>query len=148
RFALPTLLEEPGYYQFQARITVPPGEDRFARNNVALASVQIAGKGKTLLVVDPRGDRGDHEKLAQALLQAQREVETVPGEGFPRDPLQLLPYDSIVFVNVGRHALDEAQMQAAHDAVFDQGSGFLMLGGQNGFGPGGYNRTPIERLLP
>jgi uncharacterized membrane protein len=62
--------------------------------------------------------------------------------------MALLPVDCIVFADVPRDALDMVQMQAAHDAVRDQGTGFLMLGGGNSFGPGGWHRTPVEDLLP
>jgi len=39
------------------------------------------------------------------------------------------------------------QMQAVRDAVYNQGMGFLMVGGANSFGPGGYNRTKVEEAL-
>ena len=54
----------------------------------------------------------------------------------------------IVFANVPRDSIDVAQMQAVRDAVHQQGIGFLMIGGKNSYGPGGYNRTPIEETLP
>ena len=34
------------------------------------------------------------------------------------------------------------------DAVFNLGVGFLMVGGKNSFGPGGYHRTAVEEALP
>ncbi|MBL4700824.1 MAG: VWA domain-containing protein, partial [Phycisphaeraceae bacterium] len=40
------------------------------------------------------------------------------------------------------------QMQAMRDAVFHQGSGFIMVGGDQSFGPGGYHHTLIEEILP
>ena len=40
------------------------------------------------------------------------------------------------------------QLQAVRDAVFNIGVGFLMVGGKNSFGPGGYHRTAVEEALP
>ncbi|MFN9973740.1 MAG: VWA domain-containing protein, partial [Phycisphaerae bacterium] len=39
-------------------------------------------------------------------------------------------------------------MDAIADFVRRDGGGFLMLGSDQSFGPGGYFQTPIEELLP
>ena len=59
-----------------------------------------------------------------------------------------MPYDSVVFVNVPADAFDVIQLEAVKTAVYSQGLGFLMIGGENSFGPGGYHRTAIEETLP
>lgn len=38
-------------------------------------------------------------------------------------------------------------MQAMHDAVFNEGTGFLMVGGARSFGPGGYHKTIVEEAV-
>jgi len=43
----------------------------------------------------------------------------------------------VVFVNVPADAVTQQQQQALRDAVYDLGTGFLMVGGANGYGPGG-----------
>ena len=53
-----------------------------------------------------------------------------------------------LFVNAGADLFDPVQFKAVHDAVKDLGLGFLMVGGRNSFGPGGYHKTPIEEVLP
>jgi uncharacterized membrane protein len=45
-------------------------------------------------------------------------------------------------------AFDAVQLQALRDAVYQQGTGFLMLGGPNSYGPGGYHRSVVEEALP
>ena len=62
--------------------------------------------------------------------------------------MSLMPYDCVVFVNVPADSFDPVQMQSLRDAVYNQGIGFLMVGGKNSFGPGGYHRTPVEEALP
>ena len=148
RFVVPIHLTRPGFYEYRAEVEVPPERDSWTRNNVAISQLYIEGQGMILVVTDPEGDARDEAPLVDALVRSRRQVQVASAYSFPRERLALLPYDCIVFVNVPRDALDEVQIQAAHDAVYTQGSGFLMLGGQNGFGPGGYHRTQIEDLLP
>jgi uncharacterized membrane protein len=66
----------------------------------------------------------------------------------PGTTVQLLAYDCIVFVNVPVGAFDSVQLEAVHDAVYNVGVGFIMVGGANSFGPGGYHRTVVEKALP
>jgi uncharacterized membrane protein len=59
-----------------------------------------------------------------------------------------MPYDCIIFANVASDAFDVVQLKAVRDAVFNLGIGFMMVGGENSFGPGGYHRTVVEEALP
>ncbi len=148
RIVLPIYLREPGYYEYIATIEVPRGKDGWKENNIAINYLFLRGKGKVLLVTDPEGQPLDVTALATALRQAKRSVELRSAYAMPRDAMSLLPYDCIVFVNVPREMLDQVQLQAVHDAVYNQGVGFLMVGGKNSFGPGGWHRSVIEQILP
>ena len=155
RYDLPMELKTAGYLEYQA--TIEPADDPahpeekqdwLPQNNRADGYLYIEGKGKVLLVTDPSGTKEEWKALQGALDHAEREVEVIPALNVPRDALSLLPYDSIILCNVERFALDEAQMQAMHDAVFNEGTGLLMVGGARSFGPGGYHKTVIEDALP
>jgi hypothetical protein len=148
RFSLPVRLKQNGYYEYTARIAVPTGTDSWQHNNTAISFLYLKGQGSVLLVTDDVGDPKDWQQLERALLAGERKVERKSAFEVPRTSLALLPYDCIVFVNVGRDSFDDAQLQAVHDAVYTQGSGFLMVGGPNSFGPGGYQRSVIEKALP
>ncbi len=148
RFVLPFRLRGAGHYEYAASIEVPPGRDGWKENNVAVGSLFLKGEGKVLLVTDPGGDMRDWESLARALRAAPCVVEEKRADEFPRDPLTLLAYDAVIFANTPADAFDAVQLQALRDAVFNQGTGFLMVGGPNAFGPGGWNRTPVEEALP
>ncbi|HZJ16007.1 MAG TPA: VWA domain-containing protein, partial [Chthoniobacteraceae bacterium] len=148
RFTLPLYLREPGYYEYLARIEPRTGEDGWAENNVAIGDVYLKGEGKVLVVTDARGDRRDFESLVGALKAAERVVQERMAYEFPRDALSLLPYDLVIFPNVPADAFDAVQLQALRDAVYQQGTGFLMLGGPNSYGPGGYHRSVVEEALP
>jgi uncharacterized membrane protein len=148
RYSLPLRLRSPGYYEYLARIEVPPGRDGWAENNVAVSHLYLEGEGRVLLVTDPAGDARDWTELARALKAAERVVERVGSFDFPRDAMSLMPYDCVVLSNVPADAFDAVQQEALRSAVFNQGTGFIMVGGRNSFGPGGYNRTPVEEALP
>ena len=148
RFTLPLYLREPGYYEYLARIESPKDEDGWAENNVAIGDVYLRGEGKVLVVTDAKGDARDWETLVAALKEAERVVQVQMAYEFPRDALSLLPYDLVIFPNVPADSFDAVQLTALRDAVYQQGTGFLMLGGPNSYGPGGYHRSVIEEALP
>jgi Ca-activated chloride channel homolog len=148
RYDIPIYLRQAGYYEYKASVIVDEGEDQLAQNNTAVSYIFVEGEGKVLLVTDPVGKDDDWQTLRRAMLEGKRAVETLDAYSFPRDPLALMPYDCVIFCNVPHDAFDADQTQALHDAVYNQGIGFLMVGGQNSFGPGGYHRTLVEKVLP
>ncbi|MGZ0173709.1 MAG: VWA domain-containing protein [Planctomycetales bacterium] len=148
QFSLPIRVGEAGYYEYQAAIEMPEGEDNLSQNNAAENFLFVEGTGRVLIVTAPRGDSREWQPLADSITRNGRIVEQKDAYGFPDSTLALMPYDSVVFVNVPVNALVPAQMRALHNAVRDVGIGFLMVGGPDSFGPGGYHRTPIEEALP
>lgn len=148
RYDVPIYLRAPGYYEYKALIKPAQGQDHLEENNEAVSYIYVEGEGKALLVTDPLGDQRDWEALQQAIIEGERAVEVMDAYDFPRDPLSLMPYDCVIFCNAPHDAFDSVQLQALHDAVYNQGLGFLMVGGENSYGPGGYHRTVVEDLLP
>ena len=148
RYSVPITLRSAGYYEYRATIEVPKSDDRRVENNVAVNYIFVEGEGKVLLVKDSTGDERDWERLERAIREGERAVEVINGKDLPDDAASLLPYDAIIFCNVPHDEFDVRQMQAVRDAVYNLGAGFLMTGGANSFGPGGYHRTVIEEILP
>lgn len=149
RVDIPIYLNAPGYYEYTARLVTEEGEDGRTENNEAKGYIYVEGEGKALIVVDPlREDDRDFERLQQAIKASERDVEVVESFDFPRDPLSLMPYDCVVFANVPQDAFDVVQLDSLRDAIYNQGIGFIMTGGENSYGPGGYHRTVIEEALP
>ena len=70
-----------------------------------------------------------------------------PG-AFPRTLQELAGYDGVVVSDVPAHQFSDESMSLIRDYVEQLGGGFVMVGGQNSFGVGGYYRTPIEDVLP
>jgi uncharacterized membrane protein len=148
RYVVPIKLREPGYYEYSATIETPTGADQLKQNNTVLNYLYVKGEGRVMVVRDSAGKAQDWQSLVAALKAEQRLVDVFTAEQFPRDALSLMPYDAVIFVNVAADSFDPVQFKAVHDAVRDLGVGFLMVGGRNSFGPGGYNKTPIEDVLP
>ena len=148
RFSLPLPQRGPGYYEYAATIEVPKGEDGWTENNLAMGDLYLKGEGKVLVITDARGDSREWEPLVAALKKAERIVQVRMSYEVPRDPLSLLPYDLIIIPNAPADGFDAMQMTAIHDAIYNQGAGFIMLGSRETFGPGGYNRSKIEDALP
>jgi Ca-activated chloride channel homolog len=148
RISMPIKVDAPGYYEYEARIEVPSSKDYRSENNTVRNYLYIDGPGRILIVTDPLGNAREWQYVQQALEQGDREVEVLDATSMPQDPLSLMPYDAILFANVPADALLGIQIQAVHDAVRNLGIGFMMLGGPNSFGPGGYQNSPIEDCLP
>jgi uncharacterized membrane protein len=66
----------------------------------------------------------------------------------PQTLEDLLSFDAFVLSNVAADRLSNRQMQMIRSYVQDFGGGFVMLGGDQSFGLGGYYATPIEEVLP
>ncbi len=148
RFTFPIHLRSAGYYEYSATVVVDQGQDSWKENNTVLNYLFVEGEGKVLVVTDPRGNLADYDSLVRAIRESERVVEIRNAYEFPRDALSLMAYDVVVFVNVGVEAFDVVQLGAVQDAVENLGVGFLMVGGPNSFGPGGYRKTVIEEILP
>lgn len=148
RYVLPIYLRTAGFYEYEASIHPPSERDGWQRNNRAISYLHLKGEGKVLVVTDPGGDKRDWGSLVASMRRSERDVEVREAYEFPTEPLSLLPYDCIMFVNAPADTFAITQLQAVHDAVFHQGTGFIMVGGENSYGPGGFHRTAVEDMLP
>lgn len=147
RFKIPILVTEPGYYEYAARIEIAPDLDNRAENNEVRNYLYLEGPGRVLLVTGDGGD-GEFRFLQQALAQGERQVDVRSALEFPYDPLELMPYDAVIFADVSADLLLATQIQAMHDAIRNLGVGFLMVGGPGSFGPGGWQGSPVADALP
>lgn len=68
--------------------------------------------------------------------------------GFPKDAETLFQYDAIVIDDLEAGFFTEDQKSLLQQFVSLRGGGLLMLGGQESFGGGQYDRTQIGEMLP
>lgn len=68
--------------------------------------------------------------------------------GFPGEALDLFQYDALILDDIEADFFTADQQQLVRDFVSRRGGGLLMLGGQESFRRGEYDRTPIGEILP
>jgi uncharacterized membrane protein len=142
-FAYRQALETTGIHVYQAAIEAPG--DTIEENNRAVGTVVVRGKPKILLADK---DLAHARSLAAALRSQHLEVTVVDARQVPRDVRGFQPYDGLILSNVSSLHLTRTQMSHIRDYVRDHGGGLLMIGGEESFGLGAYQRTPIEEALP
>ena len=128
---------------YEVSVAVP--DDSTAGNNRKRIALVHAGRPK-VLVIDR--DPQQAEPMAEALRGADFDVETRPPGGLPADIEEFEAFDLVVFSEAPAADFSEDQMKAMETWVKNFGGGFLMLGGEESFGAGGYFRTPVAGMLP
>lgn len=119
--------------------------DPIASNNEGLALVDVRGRLRVLYV---EGDAAEGQYLIQAMEKEGILLELCAAGAIPKSAQELSGYDAVILSDVPAHKVGENAMVAIRDYVDKLGGGFIMLGGPNSFGVGGYYRTPIEEVLP
>ncbi len=141
-YAVTLKIEEPGFYTFSARVSTP--NDTIADNNAASSYVYIQGASR-LLFLAPTQLEVDY--LMQAC-QEHLEADLMLPSELPVNLGMLQNYDCIILANTSADYFSHDQMAMLQSNVRDLGVGLIMVGGEDGFGAGGYLDTPIEEALP
>lgn len=141
-FTLPERNDKKGFYTYRAEVESLQA-DSFVQNNSREAFTLVEGKPKLLYVT------GDAQPSA-AMLRVFTEGN------FAFDVSHIAPaslagfqdYDLVIYDNLPATQLTKEQMKMTQAYARDLGGGFMMIGGEQSFGPGGYFKTPIEEMLP
>ena len=142
-FTLPRTLATSGFYKFEARVDVPG--DALIENNRAFGFTVIKGEPKVLLVT---ADPIQEADLVAALRLENINVEMLGIGEIPSTLAEYQDYDSVILSNVDSVSLSPGIMKSLESNVKDSGAGLVMIGGEDSFGAGGYNNTPVEKALP
>jgi uncharacterized membrane protein/secreted protein with Ig-like and vWFA domain len=119
--------------------------DPFPQNNKFRTSIVVRGRPKILYV---EGHPESARYLQTALNTEGLSVNTVTPAAIPAAVEALDAYDAIVLSDVARSSLSDQQMKTLATYVRDLGGGFILSGGENNYGEGGYSKTAIEEVLP
>ena len=133
--------DEAGLHRY--RVVVSAAGLAASPNNEAEVLIRVSGEPGVLYAApSPSGH------LVTALRQQGFLVDVRTTSEIPHDLGGLVPFDAVIFDDVPAYDLSLARMEAIERYVRDAGGGFVMIGGADSFGAGGYYQTPIERLLP
>jgi uncharacterized membrane protein len=132
-------------YQYRAVLEGFEGRDAIPENNSALSIVDVRGQPLWLYV---EGEESEAHYLVAAMEKEGIRLEVRKPVAMPSTLAELIGYDGILLSDVPAHQLGESRMTAIRDYVEKLGGGFIMSGGMQSFGVGGYYRTPIEEILP
>jgi uncharacterized membrane protein len=142
-FTVKQKVENAGNFSYEAVIEMPG--DTVTNNNAAHAFANARGEARIGIVA---GEPVDAEELVKALKEEGLFPTVYSPADLARARFDTAAFDAIVFANVEALQVGQAGMQAVEAAVHDAGVGFVMIGGERSYGPGGYRGTPIEELLP
>ena len=120
-------------------------QDTLLDNNADAGLVYMAGKPRVLII---ESDPNLIRDLAYALEDEGIQADVRPPQGMPDSLEGLQNYELVMLSNVPATALTQQQMEIARTWVQDLGGGFIMLGGEQSFGLGGYYKTTLEEILP
>lgn len=119
--------------------------DSQGRNNYGYGLTFVQAPPR-LLIVEGRADKG--LPLAEALIAAGLEVERSQVATADLSPVSLAAFRGVILVDVPAYALTEEETNSLEAFVRVLGGGLLAVGGRNSFGPGLYEGTPLEAMLP
>lgn len=142
-YDFPIQIDQSGFFTYE--LAVEPELDSIAENNRAYAFSVVGGQPRLLYAT---GDARELEYLPRTLTTHNIDVDVVPPGGIPYSLADFRRYDGIVFSDIAAYDVTDEQMKLIQIMVRDHGAGFLMIGGENSFGPGGYFDTPVEETLP
>ncbi|MGV3487520.1 MAG: VWA domain-containing protein [Tuberibacillus sp.] len=143
RLSFNHLVQSTGFHTY--RVELVNGEDAVPENNRFSGYLTAAGEPRVLIV---EGSKGEARNLSTAMEAAHIPYTVIPPQMLPTQLEGYLNYQSIIFSNVLASDVGEKPMEEIKQAVQNFGVGFIMTGGENSFGLGGYFETPIEDILP
>ena len=120
-----------------------PAQDIYPEDDSAQGWVGIGARRRILIVTEKARSAADLETVAR---KAGFEPQTVT-VGAGQFNASLSGYDAVILDNVPRSSLAPAAQQAMVHYV-ESGGSLAMVGGDRSFGLGGYQGSPIARVMP
>ena len=134
---------QAGVAEYQLRVTGPEPDPQ-PENNLARALTGIRGPRPILLVAES----GKQSGLAQLLQRGGVDVVAKTPAECRWTLEELSRYSAVLLENVLAQNLGVPGMETLASWVEETGSGLLLTGGKKSYAPGGYFKSPLERVLP
>jgi Mg-chelatase subunit ChlD len=129
----------------RVRATIDPVADTQVRNN-SIEGLTFVQSPPRILVVE--GVAGKGAALKTALEGAGLEADIVGVTEANLDPVALAGYRGIILVDLPAYKLEEKEISSLETFVRVLGGGLVAVGGKSSFGPGLYEDTLLEAMLP
>ena len=155
--AEPEKFLEEGNHRYTLKLNVT---DEIPENNQGHGVVTIQDKPHALYVegdlahaaISPspllERDTGPNVEVQTVLEENGFIVETISPTELPVELVELQRSHVLILSNVSVERLSSEQLQSIENYVRDLGHGFIVIGGERAYGPGGYTDTALERILP
>ena len=136
-------LPAPGFHEVVAEVV--PAEDTRWDNNRLLAPTVVKEAGRVLVLEHQPGQAA---RLVEILRADGLDVRVQPSSEIPPSADPLASYDAVVLVDTPATSLTLDQQVTLQLFVRDRGRGLVVIGGPHSFGPGGYEGSTLDGLLP
>ena len=155
--------DEKGRHTYTVRIE-SPGDERIVENNARSAVAQTVESGLRVFYIEKL--RPEYGALVGRFLSKDPDVEfyalalskpnvfesrsNIPGmklDTIPKNKEAFDTFDVFLIGDLDSSYLSTEQQEWIVQRVRD-GGGLVMLGGYHSLGPGGYEKTPLGRILP
>ena len=124
------------------------GEEWLCQGNQLKARKSQPAKGKPDGNGEP-GKEGDAaDKASKAEKKAPDYIIKNPERGFPRDRLELFPFDVLILGDVARKYLEGGPLRNIYEFVKERGGGLATLGGFHVYSAGSYETSLLNQMLP
>lgn len=124
-----------------------PRADVISENNQTVAYTTVEGPPKVLFV-GKAAAQGEDELLIDALIRENIEVRWAAAETLRLSTSVLQDFAAIIIANAGADNFSGEQQQMLATYVRDLGGGLVMVGGNDSFGAGGWQGSPVEDVMP
>lgn len=126
------------------RVEIQADMDTLSQNNSMSSFTYVKDKPK-ILIIQEYEEAG---RQLKKILEKDMDVTVLNAEQIPAEMSEMLKYDAFVLSNVSAESLNSKFLENLEIVVNHQGKGLLVTGGDRSFGPGGYYKTPLEKILP
>jgi len=133
---------QPGTTQYNFTVSASP-DDPVPENNTARMLLGVEGQ-KPLLCVTNSPKSG----LANLIQAGQLNIQVLSPKLCNWSLEDLSSLSGILIEDVPAEKIGTAAMENIAAWVRETGAGFMMTGGKNSYGPGGYFKSPLEAIMP
>lgn len=130
------------YKKIRGEINV--SEDTNPHNNMFTTEIQEIHEPKVLVI----GEEKDKRNVQNILSSIDLNIKSYRAKEVPSSLDFLMDFNEIILVNVPHDSLSSELEENIEYCIKSQGTGLLVVGGENTFSLGGYKDTVLEKMLP